>query len=83
MIDKGIVLNAEAAAARLGVAKSTLARWRVVGGGPNFVRLGRRVGYRMADLDAWVTDNVCSSTSTVMPPVGRLPDVRIRTRQRA
>ncbi len=33
---------------------ATLATWRCRGGGPCFVKLGRRVLYRVSDLDAWV-----------------------------
>lgn len=32
----------------------TLERWRHVGGGPLFSKIGRRVVYRLADLEAWV-----------------------------
>lgn len=83
MFDQGIILNVGNAAERLGVAASTLARWRVTGEGPDFVRLGRRVGYRLADLDAWVTQNIRSSTAAVAPPTSAAPAVRIRVRQRA
>jgi predicted DNA-binding transcriptional regulator AlpA len=40
----------------LGVSSPTLARWRKKDGvGPRFVRLGvRRIGYRLADLNAWL-----------------------------
>lgn len=40
-----------------GVAEQTLANWRHLGTGPRFVRLGKvggRVVYRVADLDAWL-----------------------------
>jgi len=36
------------------VAISTLARWAMEGRGPAFVRLGRAVRYRRADVIAWV-----------------------------
>lgn len=35
------------------LAPSTLAKLVVIGGGPPFFRIGRRVGYRQADLDLW------------------------------
>ena len=42
--------------AMLRVTSRTTARWRVEGNGPAFVRAGgRRVLYRRADLNIWVT----------------------------
>jgi hypothetical protein len=38
----------------LGVRPKTLAKWRVYGGGPPFVRLGGRVFYEAADLEKYV-----------------------------
>ena len=49
----GMVLNTRKAAERLGLSPRTLARYRMSGTGPAFVRLGRSVRYRPADLDAW------------------------------
>lgn len=46
-----------------GVSISTLARWRVVGSGPKFVKVGRMVIYRGADLIAFLDRNTFSSTS--------------------
>ena len=42
------------AAEYLGSKDRTLERWRHCGGGPPFVKVGRRVMYRLADLDAWL-----------------------------
>jgi hypothetical protein len=33
---------------------STLAKLRVIGGGPLFLKFGARVRYRREDLDAWI-----------------------------
>ena len=49
-----------------GISLSTLARWRVVGCGPKFVKVGRMVTYRGADLIAFLDHNTFSSTSS--PP---------------
>ena len=51
------------AARLLGVSKSWLNRLRVVGGGPLFVKLGRRVVYDPADLQAWAAQNKRSNTA--------------------
>ncbi len=36
------------------VAKTTLAKWATVGGGPAFCKFGTRALYTPAALDAWV-----------------------------
>jgi predicted DNA-binding transcriptional regulator AlpA len=55
-MDQNRLLRPREAADFLGVAGRSLERWRASGDGPAFVRVGpRRVGYRMADLQAWTT----------------------------
>ena len=56
-------LKVAAAAERLGLSPSTLNKWRVQGCGPKFVKLGRSVAYRPADIDAWLAEQVRGSTS--------------------
>ncbi|HEY0113383.1 MAG TPA: helix-turn-helix domain-containing protein [Allosphingosinicella sp.] len=51
------------AASQLGLSASTLNKWRTQGRGPRFVKLGRTVCYRLSDLEAWLQDQVRSSTS--------------------
>lgn len=51
MIDA--LLSAEQAATVLGLSVKTLANWRVSGAGPAFLKLGGRVLYDPADLQAW------------------------------
>jgi predicted DNA-binding transcriptional regulator AlpA len=41
---------------------ATLATWRCRGKGPRFVKLGRRVLYRRADLDDWLEQSVRANT---------------------
>ena len=36
---------------------------RTVGGGPRYIRVGGRVRYRSADLDAWATANTHTDTT--------------------
>ena len=48
------LLDTQAAAERVGLARATLAKLRVTGGGPPFIKLGARVLYESADLEAWV-----------------------------
>lgn len=51
------------AAEYLGLSPATLETMRSRGGGPVFVKLGRRVVYRREDLDEWLTKNRKRSTS--------------------
>jgi len=57
------LLSVHGAAQVLGLAVSTLNKFRVYGTGPRFVKLGRSVRYRPADLDAWIDENRRASTS--------------------
>lgn len=56
-------LTTPLAAKYLGLAPATLETLRSRGGGPPFVKLGRRVVYRREDLDAWLQERVRKSTS--------------------
>jgi predicted DNA-binding transcriptional regulator AlpA len=58
------VLRTPAAAEYVGLSDSTLEKFRLTGEGPQFVRIGvRAVGYRIEDLDAWLSARVRRSTS--------------------
>lgn len=57
--------NAHEAAGYLGLSVSTLAKLRLTGEGPRYVRLGRRVLYDPSDLDAWISARKRTSTSDV------------------
>ena len=53
------------AAAYTGLAKSTLEKLRVHGGGPLYMRVGRVVVYDPDDLDSWLKSHKRRSTSTI------------------
>jgi predicted DNA-binding transcriptional regulator AlpA len=58
------VLRTPEAAKYLGLAVSTLEKFRLTGEGPKFVRIGvRAVGYLTDDLEEWLRKRVRSSTS--------------------
>lgn len=58
------ILRQNGAAKYVGLAESTLEKFRSIGGGPRFVRLGARaVGYDLRDLDEWIERQKRSSTS--------------------
>jgi len=61
--DSVLVLNSKQVAPLLGLSVSTLAKKRLSGDGPAFSKLGRRVVYRVNDLEAWIGAHRFQSTS--------------------
>lgn len=59
---RGVVglIAADELAAALGIAEQTLAGWRSAGKGPDYVKLGKGVFYRLEDVKAWVSASVTS-----------------------
>jgi excisionase family DNA binding protein len=57
------LLTQREAATLLRLSERTLERLRVAGGGPVYVKAGRLVRYREADLEEWITSRVVKSTS--------------------
>lgn len=55
------VLREPAAAKALGVSKAALRRWRREGRGPCFIRLQRAIGYRVSDLEKFLSENTVST----------------------
>ncbi len=50
----------------LGVKEKTLAMWRSAGIGPQYIKRGR-IFYYKDDLDAWLNERHCRSTSQSLP----------------
>jgi predicted DNA-binding transcriptional regulator AlpA len=61
------LLTPSEAAARTRLARQTLARLRVEGKGPAFVKLGGRVAYRQSAVETWITSRTRRSTSENRP----------------
>lgn len=64
-----ILYDEEAAGKYIGGATSpistrTMQRWRLEGVGPIYVKLGRLVRYRRHDLDTFLEERTCTSTSS-------------------
>jgi len=57
------MLRTSEAARYTGLAKSTLEKLRVTGGGCRYIRIGRVVVYDPADLDDWLASHRRKSTS--------------------
>ncbi len=56
-------LDTRRAAKVLGMSSRTLEKWRGLGTGPPFLKLGRRVLYSTTDLEAWIRSRRRNSTS--------------------
>lgn len=57
------LLGEKNAALFLNLSVKTLQNWRISGRGPSFVKIGRRVQYRLADLEDYIEKCVRCSTS--------------------
>jgi predicted DNA-binding transcriptional regulator AlpA len=66
-------LNQHELSQRWGISPRTLERWRWLGEGPRFLKLGGRVVYRLEDIEAFEAEKLRSSTSQTEPFV---PDYR-------
>ena len=64
-LETDVLMNEQQAAQRLNVAVKTLQKWRVVGGGPRFVKLGRCVRYTLADLGDFIAVHRVPHTSAL------------------
>lgn len=61
LVDDTVYLPKEAAE-RIGSSPATLQKWRSEGGGPVFVKLGRRkVGYTASSLSTWLASRTATS----------------------
>jgi excisionase family DNA binding protein len=68
------LLTTRQAADHLSLSKSSLDQMRVKGGGPRFVKVGKKVLYDVADLDAWIEAHKQASTAD-------RPELRSRRRR--
>ena len=59
------ILGAPETANVLSVSQSTLAKWRMLGTGPKFYKLGRRVLNDPQDISAWLKSHKRASTSDI------------------
>jgi excisionase family DNA binding protein len=60
---ENLLYDTDEAAQLLKSKPRTLERWRTYGNGPKFVKLGRRVRYRRAALDAFLLQQERSHTA--------------------
>jgi excisionase family DNA binding protein len=57
------LLTVEETADLLRVSKSSLDKWRILGSGPRYTRVGRRIRYRSSDLAQFIDSRTQASTS--------------------
>jgi Helix-turn-helix domain len=57
------IMDAATAAVFTGLAVATLAKLRCRGGGPPYLKLGRKVVYRRADLADWLSARRVANTA--------------------
>lgn len=57
------LLNTLDSATYLDLSPRTLEKWRLNGGGPAYIKLGRAVRYRVSDLEAFLAERRRLSTS--------------------
>lgn len=50
----------------IGISAQTLARWRHEGKGPEYVKIGRLVAYKVRELRRWLADQGKRSTSHII-----------------
>jgi hypothetical protein len=60
-----ILMTEKEVSAKFGMGLQWLRQRRVTGGGPLFVKIGRKVLYRLSDVQKFVDDRVFASTSEV------------------
>jgi predicted DNA-binding transcriptional regulator AlpA len=56
-------LRVAAAADYIGISKSSLDKLRCYGGGPLYLKLGKRVVYDRVDLDTWLAGKKVANTA--------------------
>ncbi len=61
--DADRLLDVNALAEWLGVSKSTLAKWRLTGTGPPFLKCGKKILHRQRDVSKWLDHRRRLSTS--------------------
>ena len=57
------IINKTGLAERWGISRRTLGRWRSLGWGPKFHKMGGRMIYMMKDVEAYEAETAMHSTS--------------------
>ncbi|MGE0307168.1 MAG: helix-turn-helix transcriptional regulator [Acidimicrobiia bacterium] len=54
------LISPDELALHLAVPATTLAQWRYLGRGPAYLKVGRHVRYRVADVERWLAQQTVS-----------------------
>ncbi len=65
-----ILLNPEAVAQRWNMNTQTLSQWRWNGRGPLYLKIGRRIFYRLEDISEFEEQRRCQNT-TLQKNIGK------------
>lgn len=65
-----VLLNRTDAAIRLGVSARTLDRWNLLRYGPPRLKLGRKVWYRSASIEAWILSQEIDHSKAITGSTG-------------
>ena len=57
------LLTPKQLAVLLAVNENTLAKWRLIGHGPKFIRVQRAIRYAANDVDCWMNGRTFASTT--------------------
>ncbi len=74
-MDTTTFLTQNEAAELLRLSPRTLERHRVAGTGPRFTKAGRRVLYKITELESWATERTFSSTAEADAATAQMPTV--------
>lgn len=68
-------LNQKQLAERWGISPKTLERWRWLGQGPKFLKLGGRIAYRLEDIEAFEEQQLrqVTGSAAVASPTPAVP----------
>ncbi len=55
------LMRSDAVADYLGVMVPALEKWRQLGTGPDYIKVGRLVRYKKSALDAWLTERTVAT----------------------
>ncbi len=71
-IQDPVALDTRGAAQRYSLSVSLLEHLRLTPGqGPRYIKVGRKVLYRVADLDAWMDERMTSTSAAASPRAQR------------
>lgn len=58
------LITTEEASKMLSVAPITMQTWRSKNQGPDFVKIGGSVRYKLTDIESWIEQNTCKTIAS-------------------